>query len=489
MLLSIFVLFSCEWKSKLQKGKKDGECFYKFGNDTTINDESKRKQIANIILNNINKGINIDTPLDKNTKVYVEDIEQALLIRATYKKEETIPIPTYREEKEHLYLQVKVQGKVSNHEKEFLKQEGDYFEVGRTKAIIFPFKVKPENDIDGIHKRYYWAGRQGTQQATFNGSRGSRKHAGRDLYSKPYTEVVAICSGKVLHISTTFAYGTGAITILHETNDGRKFIIRYGEIENDTIIVKKNDLVEQGDIIGKTGFLRGIYKNIVPNYEIYMLHFEYYTGALGFNLDRPLSDKSTPYNRRGDLTGPLSILEEGYRNTFEDSIENIDYRVDPKKLNISQKGIDFIKGWEQFKSKPYNDSEGYCTIGYGHLIARNRCENIILPQEFKNGITELQAQELFNKRLIDFENALKRDVTVPLYQYEYDALVSLLFNTGADFLRAGKAPKLYRNLLNKKYLEAANEFLDITNKNTSGLVKRRKAEYDMFVNNIYDSTH
>ncbi len=83
----------------------------------------------------------------------------------------------------------------------------------------------------------------------------------------------------------------------------------------------------------------------------------------------------------------------------------------------------------------------------------------------------------------------KRDVTLPLYQHEYAALMSLLFNGGADFLRAGKAPKLYRNLLDEKYEEAAKEFLDITNKNTSGLVKRRKAENNMFKNNIYDATH
>lgn len=221
-----------------------------------------------------------------------------------------------------------------------------------------------------------------------------------------------------------------------------------------------------------------------------MLHFEYFTGATGMNIDSSLSNSVKPFMRRSDLADPRPILEEGYRNSFEEGTsQQQGQRVDPKTLKITQQGIDFIKGWEDFIATPYNDSEGYCTIGYGHLISRNKCENITIPQEFKNGITKERATELFNSRLTEFENAVKRDVTVPLYQYEYDALVSLLFNCGASYLKENKAPKLYSNLLNKNYEAAANEFLDITNNNTPGLVKRRKAENNMFLNNIYNSSH
>lgn len=72
------------------------------------------------------------------------------------------------------------------------------------------------------------------------------------------------------------------------------------------------------------------------------------------------------------------------------------------------------------------------------MIDRKRCTTITLPEEFKNGITVAKATELFNGRLADFESAVKRDITVNLYQYEYDALVSLLFNTGANFLNVGR---------------------------------------------------
>ena len=168
-------------------------------------------------------------------------------------------------------------------------------------------------------------------------------------------------------------------------------------------------------------------------------------------------------------------------------------RVDVKTLKTSQKGIDFIKDWEKFEPKAYNDSEGYCTIGYGHLIAYDKCENIKLPVEFKNGITKEKASELFKSRLVDFEKAVQRDIKVPLYQYEFDALVSLLFNTGENFLNTGGKNKgetqIKKKINNKDYDSGADEMSDVTNGGTSGLVKRRKAEINMFKNNVYDSTH
>ena len=159
------------------------------------------------------------------------------------------------------------------------------------------------------------------------------------------------------------------------------------------------------------------------------------------------------------------------------------HRVDPKTLKASDKLIQFIKAWEKLKTKPYNDSKYYCTIGYGHLIKKKKCEDIVIPDEFKNGITEEKATEIFKKDLEEFEKAVQRDVTVKLYQQEFDALVDLLFNCGAYFLSTNKAPKLYENLLNEKYEDAAKEFLDIENK------KRRQQNYEIFINGNYDSTH
>ncbi|CAN1502029.1 Endolysin/autolysin [Flavobacteriaceae bacterium] len=173
-------------------------------------------------------------------------------------------------------------------------------------------------------------------------------------------------------------------------------------------------------------------------------------------------------------------------------------RVDPKTLRTSKKGIAFIKDWEGkhmsgLKHIPYNDSKHFCTIGYGHLIAKNKCQNITVPEEFKNGITEDEALKYFNDRLIGFEKAIQRDIKSKLYQYEFDALVSLVFNTGGEFLNTGGAndgeTQIKKKINTEEYSAGADEMSDVTNGGTPGLVKRRKAEINMFKNNIYDSTH
>ncbi|EPM7366228.1 glycoside hydrolase family protein [Klebsiella pneumoniae] len=358
------------------------------------------------------------------------------------------------------------------------------------KLIIFPLKVKPKNDINGVWKNYYWAASlsdSNASQAIFgrNRSGGSRKHAARDLYTDPSTEIVAVCDGTVKSI-TAYYMGTSQITIEHKTNDNRRFFARYGEVDPNSITVNVGDKVSQGSIIAKTGLMISSETNrhpsIIAGQTVYMLHFEYYPG--NESESPPNNTLDLPYRRRNDLRDPLEILREGYENTFSENVKNGN-RIDINQLQVSDEGKAFIKGWESFKSKPYNDSEGYCTIGYGHLIARRKCEDIVLSDEFKDGITRARADELFEERLPTYVNELKSSVTVNLYQYEFDALVSLLFNLGS--LR--KAPLLKSKLNSGDYAGAADEFLDITNDGTTGLVTRRRKEWDLFNNNIYDSSH
>jgi GH24 family phage-related lysozyme (muramidase) len=177
--------------------------------------------------------------------------------------------------------------------------------------------------------------------------------------------------------------------------------------------------------------------------------------------------------------------------TKTEAIGIIGNRVDPKTLKLSQKGIDFIKSWEKFVPNLYDDDsdEHHCTIGYGHLVHRGRC-NGSESEEFKRGIDKARATELFNGRLIEFENAVKRDITVNLYQHEYDALVSLVFNSGSEFLNIGGAnngeTKIKKNINNKNYEAGADEMSDVTNHGLPGLVARRKSEINIFKNKIYE---
>ena len=184
--------------------------------------------------------------------------------------------------------------------------------------IIFPLKVKPLNDKDGIHSRYYWASAPGAHQASFGSGRsgGKRRHAGRDLYTLANAEIVAIADGVVLN--TSFFYcKTNQVTVMHYFK-GRKIIIRYGELVN--IPVKAGDRVKKGQFLGQTGKLlndRNQHINVVSGYTIYMIHFEYYTD--GNNTKDPLTvrDPNNKFKRRSDLSDPLEILRIGYGNSFK----------------------------------------------------------------------------------------------------------------------------------------------------------------------------
>ncbi|KUJ59999.1 hypothetical protein AR687_20475 [Flavobacteriaceae bacterium CRH] len=181
-------------------------------------------------------------------------------------------------------------------------------------------------------------------------------------------------------------------------------------------------------------------------------------------------------------------------NNSDASKNNSQTRVDPKTLKTSDKAKKFILDYEKFKPNLYNDDakEHHCTIGYGHKVHSGPC-NGSESEEFKRGITETRAMELFNFRLSEFEKSIQRDITVNLYQYEFDALVSLTFNSGVNFLNTGGKNKsetqIKKKINNEDYSGGADEFSDVTNGGLAGLVKRRKAEIEIFKNNNYDSTH
>lgn len=321
-------------------------------------------------------------------------------------------------------------------------------------------------------------------------------HAARDLYTNPETEVVAICGGIVLEVKSFYSQ-TYQVTILHNTNDGRKFIVRYGELAPSSITVKKDDIVQQKQKLGVTGKLLkkdGTALLIRDKKAVYMLHFELYSGQRGFNIDAPLSNCEPPYARRNDLIEPLDILQEGYRNTFEKNTD-VGETVNPQTLNFSQNGLDFLKGYEteikkNGKHVAFDDGYGYCTIGYGHLINGKRsCDSFTLPAKFANGLTDKEANDLLFQDVQRISNLVKSKVTVYLYQYEFDALVSLAFNVEAA---VGSDSTLLRKLNSEDYSGAADEFKNWRVAGgvvSPGLVKRRAQETDIFKNNIYDSTH
>jgi lysozyme len=148
-------------------------------------------------------------------------------------------------------------------------------------------------------------------------------------------------------------------------------------------------------------------------------------------------------------------------------------------MNISQKGLEFIKKYEGFQSKPYFCPAGKSTIGYGHVISSR--------EQFNTAITEKDADRILLNDLEVTETTIAKGVTAPLTQGQYDALVSLVYNWGGgNFLKSFGLTCLN----NSDYAKTAEEFFSssrgvvtIKGKFSVGLYNRRQAELDMWNGN------
>ena len=141
----------------------------------------------------------------------------------------------------------------------------------------------------------------------------------------------------------------------------------------------------------------------------------------------------------------------------------------------SQKGIDFIRSYESLRLKAYDDSTGVWTIGYGHTAG-------IMPDMT---ITESQAVDYFKTDLKSFERSVNKYVIVPIKQNMFDALVSFTFNLGAGTLkRSTLLKKLNRNDIDGAAAEF-DRFIYAGGKVMRGLVRRRAAEKEIFLNGNY----
>ncbi len=89
---------------------------------------------------------------------------------------------------------------------------------------------------------------------------------------------------------------------------------------------------------------------------------------------------------------------------------------------------------------PYRDTNGYWTIGIGHLITKDELSSGKIyingtPVRWRNGITQAQCDALLMQDIGWAESAVNALVKVPLTQDRFDALVSFTFNVGAEALR------------------------------------------------------
>jgi GH24 family phage-related lysozyme (muramidase) len=173
---------------------------------------------------------------------------------------------------------------------------------------------------------------------------------------------------------------------------------------------------------------------------------------------------------------PTRITSNTTGDQFTKFIPTSNERISINNLHTGQNASLLIKYYEGITlvdglAYPRLDKIGKVwDIGYG---TRFIAGNPVTPQT--PPITEAQASS-FILDLIksDFAPAVKKAIKVPLTQNEFDALVVFTYNVGPGNLADSTLVKLINQ---KKYVEAANEFLKF-NKSKGveipGLSRRRR---------------
>lgn len=138
-------------------------------------------------------------------------------------------------------------------------------------------------------------------------------------------------------------------------------------------------------------------------------------------------------------------------------------------MTTGKTGIDMIKSFEGCRLEAYKDPIGVYTIGYGHT--KGVSAGMV--------ITEDQAEAYLREDLRTAE--LTVDGWAEAYHWtaeEFDALVSFTFNCGAGnfikLIRSGQRSK-------DEIAEAMLLYTKAGGKELAGLVRRRKAERELFL--------
>ena len=140
----------------------------------------------------------------------------------------------------------------------------------------------------------------------------------------------------------------------------------------------------------------------------------------------------------------------------------------------SENILKYLKSWEKFRAKPYDDGEGNITVGYGFNLPT-------LLKKYKKGITEEQADKEFAGVVNTFVPEFRR--LTPnfdsLNNNQRDALFSLYYNAGADTYM--KSPMLFKYLKEGDFDKTVKEINhDEWKDDMDGQKKRRAFERRVF---------
>lgn len=156
-------------------------------------------------------------------------------------------------------------------------------------------------------------------------------------------------------------------------------------------------------------------------------------------------------------------------------------------MTASQGLIDMLKAFEGFSKYPIWDNSQY-SMGYG---------TVCYPEEYDyyiaNGITQEEAEERLKKHVASFGGVVNRFIDkygITMTQQQFDAVVSLSYNCGDAWFRETTGylhTALKNGATGNDLLYAFSLWSKSASAVQHGLIRRRLAEANLYLNGVYST--
>jgi lysozyme len=138
-------------------------------------------------------------------------------------------------------------------------------------------------------------------------------------------------------------------------------------------------------------------------------------------------------------------------------------------------GLELIKKYEGFSSKPYLCPANIPTIGWG---STRYADGTKVTMKDKSITKEEEGDILFKETLKIYEKIVNKKIKVTLNCNQFSALVSHTYNTGGSdtlfkLINEGKPSNEIREWWTTRYITGGGVKLN-------GLIKRRWSEYELY---------
>ena len=146
-------------------------------------------------------------------------------------------------------------------------------------------------------------------------------------------------------------------------------------------------------------------------------------------------------------------------------------------MQASQKGLDLIKRFEGFRSKPYLCPAGVPTIGYGSTYYQNGVKVKLTDP----AISEEAAEQLLKINLVHYERGVDSMTKDHINQTQFDALVSFAYNVGlVNYKNSTLLKRVNANPNDPDIEKQFMRWVRAGGKVIKGLIVRRNAEAALY---------